>query len=608
MAILDGIKNSSDIKKLNIDELKTLSEELRKKIIATTKNNGGHLSSNLGVIETTLAIHYVFDLPKDKLIFDVGHQCYAHKLLSGRKDGFDKIRTDEGISGFPSREESEFDIFTTGHAGASISSSLGLLEARNRQNEDYCVIDVVGDGSIVNGLNLEAITASEEKPKNFIVILNDNEMSISKNVNGFYKIISKGTAKQSYLKKKDVFKKIFGESFITRFLRKIRNGIKRALNKNGFLFEKFGFKYVGVIDGNDIEELVKVLTRIKDFSKDKAVLLHVKTKKGKGMESAEEHSDYYHGVGKDFKTSEGVFGKTLGNTLADKIEKDKKIVAIAAAMKDGTGLKTVEEKFPNNFIDVGIAEEFAVTEAAGMAAGGLKPFVCIYSTFLQRSFDQILHDVCLSSLPVTFCIDRAGLVGADGKTHQGVFDLSYLLPLPNMKIFAPATSSDLKLMIDYALSANSPIAIRYPNISEEVTDIKSVGDVTKWQEIVAGDMAVILAVGPRMLKIALGVSEKIKGVGVVNARTVKPLDADILNSISDKVVITLEENAFIGGFGEYVKSFYSDQSTGTKVLSYGVKDEFIKHGSIKNQLIKNGLCEEEIILGILSVCAQKEIL
>ena len=425
MDVLSGINIPADIKKLNIEQLKGLAEEIRAEILAVTSKNGGHLASNLGIVETTIALHYVFDLPNDKLIFDVGHQCYAHKLLSGRKDNFSSIRTSGGLSGFPDREESEYDPFTVGHAGTSIAAGLGYCSARDSKGDNYYVIDVVGDGAVVNGLNQEALTLSGNKPKNYIVILNDNGMSISKNRNGFYRFLSKHTTKRGYLSGKRAIKKIFGTSFITSGLIKFRDFLKRVFNKSGY-FENHGFKYVGVIDGNDLVAMISILNRIKEVSKEKAVFLHVKTTKGKGYEQAEEHADLYHGVGTNLKNENGEFSTVLGNTINQLIKKDGSIVAITAGMKDGTGLSLVEKENPSNFYDVGIAEELAVTMAAGMAAGGLKPIVAVYSTFMQRAYDQIVHDVCLQNLPVVFCLDRAGLVGKDGKTHQGVFDLSYL--------------------------------------------------------------------------------------------------------------------------------------------------------------------------------------
>lgn len=598
MAILDGLNLPTDIKKLNINALKELAEELRAEILSTTSKNGGHLASNLGIIETTIALYYTFDFPSDKLIFDVGHQCYAHKILSGRKDSFSSIRTDGGISGFPDREESEYDSFVAGHAGTSIAAGLGYCAARDSLKEDYTVINVVGDGSIANGLNLEAISVKDVKPKKYIVILNDNGMSISKNTNGLYQMLSKGTTKRSYAKSKRIIKKIFGTSIVTRGLAKIRNLIKRVLGKNQY-FENYGFKYVGIVDGNDMGELVKILSRVKLASEDKAILLHVKTTKGKGYEKAEEQAELYHGVGVDLKNESGEFSKALGEKLNDMIDSDSRIVAITAGMKDGTGLSAVEQKHPKNFYDVGIAEEYAVTSAAGMAAGGLKPVVCIYSTFLQRGYDQIIHDVCLQNLPVVFCLDRAGLVGKDGKTHQGVFDLSYLTHIPNLTVFAPTTANELKDILDYAISLNKPVAIRYPKNHEGEREVLGIKDGC-WETIKKGDKVSILAVGPKMLKVALGVSETIDGVGVISARTVKPLCEKTLRQIKDTLVVTLEENSVIGGFGGLVSAYYRKENINVKLLSFGVKDEFIGHGSIKCQLESNGLTVDDISSAIIS--------
>lgn len=598
MAILDGVNSSSDIKQLKNKQLGVLAEELRELIIATVKKNGGHLSSNLGIIEATLAIHHVFDFPKDKLVFDVGHQCYAHKIITGRKDLFDTIRMDGGLSGFPDREESQFDAFSTGHAGTSLAVGLGYCTARDKLGEDYCVINVVGDGSFINGLNLEAINTSNVKPKNFIVILNDNGMSISKNHNGLYKLISKGTIKKSYIKSKRAFKKVFRNSFITKGLKKFREFVKRVFNKNNY-FEQFGFKYVGLVDGNDIDEMIAVLKRAKETAKEKAVLLHIKTTKGKGFEQAEEQSDLYHGVGKGFASKESVYSTKLGETLNSLIEKDKNIIAITAGMKDGTGLYAVEKEHPENFVDVGIAEEYAVTLAAGMAAGGMKPVVSIYSTFMQRAYDEILHDVCLPKLPVVLCLDRAGLNGADGKTHQGVFDLSFLTHLPNMKIFAPADIEEFRGMLEYAISLSEPVAIRYPSegISVERTFVRLSDKL--WTTVKEGGDLAILAVGPRMLSLAERVAEKSKkSIKVINARTIKPLDEDMLDEIKNMPIITLEENSVIGGFGAYVAEYYATKNISVKLVPLGVKDQFITHGTIDTQLKINGLTEEEIEVSI----------
>ena len=594
MSILSTVSNPAKLQQLNIAQLSDLSGEIREKIIQTINSNGGHLASNLGIVETTVALYKVFNFPKDKLIFDVGHQCYAHKLLSGRADRFDTIRTANGLSGFPDREESEYDCFTEGHAGTSLSQALGLCEGRDKLGDDYCVIAVVGDGSFVNGLNMEALTSSEEKPKNLIVILNDNEMSISRNKNGLYKFISKGTTKKSYLKGKNAFKKIFKNSFITKFLRKIRNFIKRVFNKNNY-FEKFGFKYVGVIDGNNIAETVKMLMRVKETAKHRAVFLHVKTTKGKGHDKAEENATEYHGVGKDMKTSKCLFSLALGEKLCSVMQENKKVVAITSGMKDGTGLTDVATLFPNNVIDVGIAEEYAVTFSAGLAASGIRPIVCVYSTFLQRAYDQILHDVCLQNLPVVFCIDRAGLVGEDGQTHQGVFDLSYLSHLPNLTVLAPSSRSELSDMIDYALSVNGPVAIRYPN--EKAYEYAESKKFIKpdWTVVSEGDSLSILAVGPRMISLANSVAKKFNGkVKVINARSIKPLDCEMLDEIKDMPIITLEENVKAGGFGASVIGFYADKEIQAKVKPLGVQDQFVKHASVKEQLEENGLDEQTV--------------
>ena len=594
MAILEQIKRSEDVKKLNLTELTQLSEELRSEIIAAAKENGGHLASNLGAVELVVALYHVFDMPDDKLIFDVGHQCYAHKILSDRKDKFSTIRTDGGISGFPDIKESEYDAFTTGHAGTSVAASIGYGKARDLKGENYRIIDVVGDGSFVNGLNLEAVSASDKKPKNLLVILNDNGMSISLNKNGLYKFISKGTTKKTYIKSKRAIKKIFGESIVTRFLRKLRNFLKRMLNRNN-IYEQFGFKYVGVLNGNNLKELIPALKRIKNTMNDKAVFLHVMTKKGKGLCCAESEPYVYHGVGKDLISTSGEFSYALGGIINEIIDKDKRVVAITAAMKNGTGLCGVEELHPDNFIDVGIAEEYAVTLAAGMAAGGAKPVVAVYSTFLQRAYDQILHDVCISDLPVIFAIDRAGLVGADGKTHQGVFDLSFLLHIPNMTVYAPANVKELKDVLLHALGENKPAAIRYPNAAGVDMEFSSDLKENPMAEICGGEELTVLAVGPRMIKLAFELKDKFgEGCAVYNARTLKPLSEKIMRKIAIKPVITLEENSLVGGFGAYVSEYYKQAGIKARVFSFGIMDEFVEHGNIANQLDKNGLNADNI--------------
>lgn len=603
MNILDGIKNSSDVKRLSLKEKTELAGEIRDKILKTCSENGGHLSSNLGIVETTLALYSVFDFPKDKIIFDVGHQCYAHKMLSGRNVGFSAIRTDGGISGFPDREESEYDCFGAGHAGTSIAAGLGFCAARDALGEDFYVVDVVGDGAFVNGLNLEALTSSQKKPKKLIVILNDNGMSISKNRNGIYTFLSKKSTKKGYLKSKSALKRVFGESFVTRFLRKVRGFIKRIFNGVNVL-EQFGFKYVGVVNGNDLKSLTEILEGVKNVAKDKAVFLHIKTVKGKGVKRAEERADLYHGVGKSLSCGGGEFSAAVGQTLNEIIEKDPRVIALTAGMKDGTGLAAVEKAHPDNFIDVGIAEEFAVTFAAGMAAGGLKPVVCVYSTFLQRAYDEILHDVCIQKLPVVFCVDRAGLVGADGKTHQGVFDLSFLSHLPGMTILAPSCVNDLKAALKYAFSLGSPVAIRYPKESSAKEREVAPYEETLWERIKTGEKYNILAVGPDMLALAEEFAKNHDGAGVISARTVKPLDEKTLAEISGLPIIAIEENSVIGGFGDAVRRAVSGLFGGkpkNRIITLGVKDAFTRHGSADRQREENGLCEkqlEEIVLSL----------
>ncbi|MBR0188908.1 MAG: 1-deoxy-D-xylulose-5-phosphate synthase [Clostridia bacterium] len=587
--ILQGISGPSDVKKLNFTELALLADEMREEMISAINDNGGHLSSNLGVLETTVALYKTFDFPKDKLIFDVGHQCYAHKMLSGRREKLQSIRTKGGLAGFPDCSESEYDPFTTGHAGNSIALGLGLCTARDRNNEDYYVVTVVGDGAFVNGLNLEAINATETKPKRFIVILNDNGMSISKNRNGFYHFISRATIKKGYVKNKNVIKKIFGNSAVTAVFRGVRNFFKRVINKSEY-FDRFGFKYVGIVDGNDIKKTATILERVKQASNYKAIFLHIKTTKGKGLKNAEDHSDLYHSVGKNLKCG-GNNELCLGNILSDLIEKDDKIVAITAGMKDGTGLSCLEKRCPDHLFDVGIAEEYAVTFAAGLAKGGLKPVVAVYSTFLQRAYDEIVHDVCLQNLPVVFCVDRAGFVGEDGKTHQGLFDLSYTTHIPNMTVLAPMGKAELKSAIEYAFGLSAPVWIRYSKSSVDIPayDYKD----KRWQTLKGGTDITVFTVGGAAARLALEFAEKYdKSVKVVAARVVKPLDEKILLETKTPV-ITVEENAVIGGFGSMVATFLANNNP-LSVYTLGVKDEFVGHGSVKEQLEDNGFTTENL--------------
>ncbi|MBQ3597402.1 MAG: 1-deoxy-D-xylulose-5-phosphate synthase [Clostridia bacterium] len=594
MGLLQDIQKDVSLKQLDIKQLNSLSEEIRGEIIDVVKNNGGHLSANLGMVETTLALHYTLDLPKDKLVFDVGHQCYTHKLLSGRYDKFKTIRQSGGLSGFPEKDESPYDTFTTGHAGTSIASGIGMCQARDLLGEDYCVAVVVGDGSFSNGLNMEALSSSSTKPKNFIVILNDNGMSISKNKTGLYKYISKTTTGNGYIRGKKVIRRAFGR-WVAKILGKFRDFLKRIFNRNNY-FEIFGFKYVGVIDGNNVKEMTKTLKRVREACKEKAVLLHVKTVKGKGFAEAEEKSDAYHGVGKNFDLSPCSFSSKLGKSLEGIMQKDKRVVAVTAAMTDGTGLSIIEKTFPERFFDVGIAEEYAVTASAGMAVSGLKPVVALYSTFLQRAYDQVMHDVCLQNLPVVFCVDRAGFNGADGKTHQGLFDISLLSHLPNMTLLCPTSESDVEDALNYALSLNSPVAIRYPkSVNKLDVQMPSFKD-GKWVQISQGDELSVICVGGRTLALALDFAkESGKNIQIIVARKIKPLDTECLQTIACDKVFTIEENAIEGGFGQKVASYFAEHKPNVKVTCFGATDKFIAHGTVEEQMQTCGLTVQNLI-------------
>ncbi len=590
MSLLEKIKNPSDLKKLSVKELPAVAEEIRARIISVCENNGGHLASSLGAVDAIVALYYVFDFPKDKIIFDVGHQAYAHKILSGRNELFDTIRKECGLSGFPNIFESEYDAFTVGHAGTSVSAALGYCEARDKLKDDYYVISFVGDGSFFNGENLEALFSSEKKPEKLLIILNDNGMSISKNGNGLYKMLTKMSMKKSYSKFMSFMNKLFGWNFIGRFLKRLKAAFKRSLDSYG-MFDTVGLKYVGAFDGHNVKLLVRLFSDFK--ASPRATLLHVKTQKGKGYAPAEKSSEFYHGVSAHLASSENTFSKKVGEIAVNLAKTNEKAVFLTAGMALGTGLDALKESYPDKLLDVGISEEFCVTYAAGLAIAGLKPFVCVYSTFLQRAYDQIIEDVALQNLPVVFLVDRAGVVGADGCTHQGVFDISYLSHIPNMTILAPKDSRELELAVNYALKLSSPVAIRYPN-----GKIENKGEITPfesglWTTEKAGDGTVILASGARMLKIALEAAEE-TSAEVVNARTIKPLDETYLKKISSRKIITLEDNSLIGGFGSLVTEFYVKNGVSPKITSLGVADKFIDHASVDSQLEKNSLNKEAV--------------
>ena len=591
MRLLETINTPSDLKKLSVKQLTELCQDIRAKIISVSNENGGHLASSLGAVESIVALYYVFDFPKDKIIFDVGHQSYAHKILSERKEAFSTIRKEGGLSGFPNVFESEYDAFSVGHAGTSISAGLGFCEARDRVGEDYFVISFVGDASFFNGENLEALFSNDKKPDKFLIVLNDNGMSISKNTNGLYKVLAKISTKKSYSKFMHFMDRVFGWNFIGRFLKRLKAAFKRSLDSYGML-DNLGVKYVGAFDGNNVKLLVDLFSSYKN--RPKSTLLHIKTKKGKGFGPAEIHSEKYHGVSKDLSLSENTFSSSIGGILNEKMANDGKIVALTAGMALGTGLSGVSDNFKNRVIDVGISEEFCVTFAAGMARGGLKPLVFIYSTFLQRGYDQIICDVCLQDLPVIFMLDRAGFVGSDGVTHQGLFDLSYLSNIPNLSIFAPKDVTELKCVLDYALSLGKPVAIRYPNGKNEDFSIST--PVTKsalWEVIRSGDgKKAALCVGPRAIRLAMSAFDR--SVTIVNARSVKPLDTALLDKYAAAQIITVEENVVIGGFGSSVLEYYSSKGIAANVKIFGANDEFVEHASVNAQMEKHGLSEKDL--------------
>lgn len=591
MGLLEKIKTPEDLKRLSVKELPLVADEIRQKIIEVTENNGGHMASSLGAVDIIVALYYVFDFKKDKLIFDVGHQAYAHKILSERLELFNTIRTEGGLSGFPNIFESKYDAFTAGHAGTSISAQLGYCYARDAKKEDYYVISFVGDASFFNGENMEAMFSKNTKPMKMLVILNDNGMSISKNDNGLYKVLSKITMKKRYSRFMRAMDKIFGWNFIGRFLKKLKNAFRRSIDSYSF-FDNIGIKYVGAFDGHNIKSLVELFESFKHNPR--ATLIHLKTKKGKGFEPAENNADIYHGVAKHGLISNNTFSQSVSNLAIKSIEEDKNIVFLTAGMSIGTGLQPVIEKYPQNVIDVGISEEFCVTFAAGLSIGGLKPVVCMYSTFLQRAYDQVMIDVCLQNLPVVFLIDRAGLVGSDGVTHQGVFDLSYLSHIPNLTVLAPKDTVELEIMFKYALSLNMPVAIRYPNgICQSFETKQEFSQINLWEQLKEGENTAILACGARMLDIAIKAAEN-KNVSIYNARSIKPLDTDILDKISNQKIITLEENSKIGGFGSLVASYYAGKNLHPDITVLGVEDTFIEQASVASQLSKNGLTVDKL--------------
>ena len=606
--LLDNIKETGDIKYIAKSEYPALAQEIRDFLINKISVTGGHLASNLGVVELTMALHVALDLPKDKIIWDVGHQCYTHKLLTGRKDQFDSLRQYGGMSGFPKRSESPSDCFDTGHSSTSISAGLGMVKARDLKGEDYTVVSVIGDGSLTGGLAYEALNNAGKLDTNYIIILNDNEMSISESVGGMRKYLNNVRTADGYLNlKEDVYAQIKDSSpKIVSSIRKAKNSFKQ-LFVPGMVFENLGITYLGPVDGHNTEELVKILKEAKKVKK--TVMIHVMTKKGKGFEPAERHPARFHGT-EPFLIENGLprNPRTTANyqdifsTVMCKLgARDEKVVAITAAMADGTGLKRFRNMYPDRFIDAGIAEEHAVTFAAGMATGGYKPVFAVYSSFLQRAYDQILEDVCLQNLPVTFAIDRAGLVGSDGETHQGIFDLSYMSSMPNMTIMAPKNKWELSDMLKFAVDHNGPTTVRYPrgNAYDGLKSFRAPVVLGKCEPIYEEKDVCLFAVGS-MVKIAEKTREILKDSGIncslVNARFVKPIDKDYLKiaSKTHKLFVTMEENVASGGYGEKVREYVQDNRLDVNVLSIAIPDQFVTHGSVDKLLKELSMDPESV--------------
>ncbi len=615
--LLDSIDLPEHLRKLDIPQLVQLAEQIRNRIIDVVSRKGGHLAPGLGVVELTIALHYVFDTPRDKIIWDVGHQAYAHKLITGRRESFETLRQYKGISGFCKRDESPYDVFGAGHASTSISAALGVACARDMAGEDYKVIAVIGDGAMTGGLSFEGINNAGSLKKDIIVVLNDNEMSISPNVGAMSRYFTDVITGETYNRIKNDVWNLMGK--FHRFGgRRIREAISeldkllKSLIAPGIFFEKLGFRYFGPIDGHSYSNLINVFRQIKKLRG--PILIHIYTTKGKGYQFAEMDARKFHGLGR-FEKLTGVstdtgkdlsFSEIFGETLVDIAEERKDIVAITAAMCDGTGLRRFSETFPDRFYDVGIAEGHAVTFAAGMAVEGAKPVVSVYSTFLQRAFDNIIHDVALQNLPIIFAVDRGGLVGEDGSTHHGVFDLSYLRQIPNMTVMAPKDEDELRSMLKSAVDySQGPVAIRYPRGSCR-------GCITsnKYLEIAYGKCEVlregghvtILAVGSMVwpsVEAADMLSKEGISASVVNMRFVKPLDGDFLGTLRGKVV-TVEENALMGGFGSAVAEFFEDNGIDVQIKRLGIPDCFIEHGNRDILLSEIGLDREGILRSILS--------
>lgn len=620
--MLERIQKANDIKNLKREELPQLAQEIREFLVDKVSRTGGHLASNLGVVELTMAMHLVFDLPDDKIIWDVGHQSYTHKILTGRKEGFETLRQYGGMSGFPKRKESDCDAFDTGHSSTSISAGVGLVKARDLRGESHSVISVIGDGSLTGGMAYEALNNASQLDTNFIIVLNDNYMSISENVGGMSKYLDKIRTADFYTGlKKGVTRTleqipVVGDSLIEQ-IRKTKSSIKQLVVP-GMFFEDMGITYLGPVPGHDVSMLCRAFKEARKI--EGSVLIHVLTTKGKGYEPAENEPSKFHGISPfqietgevKAKSGKDSYTDIFGKVMCDEAMKRKDIVAITAAMKDGTGLSRFQRMFPERFFDVGIAEEHAVTFAAGLAAGGIKPVFAVYSSFLQRGYDQLIHDVGLQNLPVVFAVDRAGLVGSDGETHQGIFDLSYLSSIPNMTVLSPKHKWELADMLRFAIQHEGPIAIRYPRGAayDQYEEFRSPVVCGKSEMIYEEKDIAVISMG-HMFSEAVKVRESLKREGysctLVNGRFVKPLDGACITKLAEnhKLIAVMEENVLTGGYGMQVLSFAGEQSLDVKVLPLALPDDYVEHGSVDQLRKETGIDEETMVKKIMK--AYKEL-
>lgn len=609
--VLDSINKANDIKNVPVEELPLLASEIREFLIEHISHTGGHLASNLGTVELTMAMHLSFDLPEDKLVWDVGHQAYTHKLLTGRKEGFDSLRQYGGMSGFPKRRESECDSFDTGHSSTSISAGLGYVKARDLSGGHNYVVSIIGDGALTGGLALEALNNAAENQSNFIIVLNDNNMSISPNVGAISSLLTGIRGDNAYRDINDNVKSslkkipVYGDKIVSQ-VQKAKSGIKQ-LFLPGMKFEDMGITYLGPVDGHDIGKLCKLFKIAKKMNT--SVIVHVITEKGRGYEPARLKPEKFHGVspfdvvtGKTVAAAKTSYTEVFSRKICDMAQKDNRIVAITASMAAGTGLSRFQKRFPLRFFDVGIAEEHAVTFAAGLAAGGLKPYFAVYSSFLQRGFDEILHDVCIQGLPVVFMIDRAGLVGSDGETHQGIYDYSYMNIIPGMTVMAPKNRLELMDMMEFANSFDGPVAIRYPrgSVSDIFSDIKNEVSYGKAERIYDGEGTAILTIGASIeegAQVYKLLKERGENPSLINARFENPIDIGLIKELENKheKLLTIEENISAGGFGMNVLRAVNENRINLKVINAALPDKYIQHGGVNKLKEVYGFTPEAII-------------